>query len=243
MTMKKTEQIVAAAYDYKAALDLAAAFLRSGLTAELFCTKEYRPGAAQAVIFDTESFFLPEEEEYALLYRLFSSAGKNALCFFKTDSSLRGNVGAELAALRDASGAKPLLFVPAFLPARKFTRAGRQYQLTEGESVCDIADASEKIAGFRSTPCFCGPCEAVRQQSGIFVLDCAGETQFEELTAWLGSRPLTALAGTSSLAGKMHSVCGLTPEQAPFGGDTAPLRVDGAAGILSLSALEWKEML
>jgi len=45
----------------------------------------------------------------------------------KTDSTLRGNVGAELQALLHASGSRVLAFAPAFPRLGRFTRGGCQY--------------------------------------------------------------------------------------------------------------------
>ncbi|HUJ75332.1 MAG TPA: four-carbon acid sugar kinase family protein, partial [bacterium] len=45
----------------------------------------------------------------------------------KTDSTLRGNVGAELAALLEATGWQELCFVPALPDAGRITRGGIQY--------------------------------------------------------------------------------------------------------------------
>lgn len=45
----------------------------------------------------------------------------------KTDSALRGNIGAELGALVAASGQKILPFVPAFPQMNRITKGGIHY--------------------------------------------------------------------------------------------------------------------
>ena len=58
-------KVVAAAYDLKAAFDLAAAFMRGGMSVEVYTSWQYRDGcAAQVAVYDTESFFMQPEEEY-----------------------------------------------------------------------------------------------------------------------------------------------------------------------------------
>ena len=59
----------------------------------------------------------------------------------KTDSTLRGAIGAELQALLRASGSRALAFAPAFPRLGRFTRGGRQYVgdllLSETDFACD----------------------------------------------------------------------------------------------------------
>ncbi len=60
--------IVGAAYDLKAAFDLAAACLKSGLTVEVFNGSLYHPESkAQVSVYNLESFFLTPSEERTLI--------------------------------------------------------------------------------------------------------------------------------------------------------------------------------
>lgn len=237
-------KIVGAAYDLKASLDLAAAFLRGGLTVEVFSGGEYRARSdTQAVIYNTESFFMQPEEEYAFLKRLFQSAPEGTCCFMKTDSSLRGNVGGELAALRDARGIGTLLFVPAFPKTRKFTQNGVQYQLEgEGEQRNILADAPRLIRSFRETQVSCGPVDqAQKAVGGIYVADCSSKEDFDGIVEALKAKRWEALAGTSALAEKLAAICHLETGSAPAL-DAAAIRLDGKPGMLCLSTLEWKKV-
>jgi D-threonate/D-erythronate kinase len=62
----------------------------------------------------------------------------------KTDSTLRGAIGAELQAMLRASGCRMLAFAPAFPRLGRFTRGGRQYVgdrlLSETDFACDPLD-------------------------------------------------------------------------------------------------------
>ena len=71
-----------------------------------------------------------ESEEYLQkVARLTRSAVENGVgCIYKkTDSALRGNIGAELAALLKASGARNLPFLPAFPQIGRTTKKGVHY--------------------------------------------------------------------------------------------------------------------
>ncbi len=69
------------------------------------------------------------EEAYRAVYDVVKRAmDQDFTCIFKkTDSALRGNVGAELEAVLAASGEKALHFVPAFPKMNRVTRDGVQY--------------------------------------------------------------------------------------------------------------------
>ncbi len=220
-------KIVGAAYDFKAALDLAAAFAQSGLTVDVFNATAYRPSKAQAAVYNLESFFLSPEEEYAAMRGLFESVPAETICFLKSDSSLRGNIGSELRALMDGRGERRLLFLPALPSARKFTENGVQYQLKDGRKNV-LADAKRLIGVFRDTPV------AEREDDeGVRVADCASEATFDCLVDEIARRSPMILAGTSALAGRLARALAL-PRQ-------AAVSLDGKHGALLLDTLEWKE--
>lgn len=243
--MKRNEpSIVAVAYDLKAALDLAAALIRGGLDAEAFTGARWRDGCeARAAVYDAESFFMNPEEEYALLTRLFSAAPRECLCFLKSDSSLRGNLGSELAALRDARGVDRLLFIPAFPKARKFTRSGVQYQRPEKdeEGEVSLGNAAQLIGGYRGSAVRCGPLTGFNAvESCVYVADCASQAELDAMIAKMAGSSWSALAGSGALAEGLAIICGLAPA-ATARAPEAPLKLDGKPGVLRLDTLEWKE--
>ena len=69
------------------------------------------------------------EEAYRVIRRITEQAVRAGVeCIFKkTDSALRGNVGAELSAVLDGSGEKHLCFLPALPDMNRLTREGVQY--------------------------------------------------------------------------------------------------------------------
>lgn len=83
------------------------------------------PCGDPVLVLDTESRHADPDTAARVVRDLVRSAREEGTAFFykKTDSTLRGNVGAELAAMLSASGAHRLFFVPA-LPAAGRTTAG-----------------------------------------------------------------------------------------------------------------------
>lgn len=71
---------------------------------------------ADVLAVNTDTRHLPADAAYRIVYALAVQAGKAGIpCVYKkTDSALRGNVGAELSALRRALGMNMLPFIPAY---------------------------------------------------------------------------------------------------------------------------------
>ncbi len=84
----------------------------------------------EVLVFDTESRDLAKEEAFSLVSSQVSTLlqwAPQALIYKKVDSTLRGNIGAELEAALQASGAQALIFSPAFIPSGRTTENGVQY--------------------------------------------------------------------------------------------------------------------
>lgn len=81
---------------------------------------------ANVVVVDTESRNLPRHQAYARAVRQTEYAAKLKIpvLYKKTDSVLRGNIGAELEAMLLASGRKSLIFAPAFPAAKRTVEKG-----------------------------------------------------------------------------------------------------------------------
>ena len=84
---------------------------------------------ADVLVIDTESRHDAPEVAYGKVARLVSEGRELGIGRFykKTDSGLRGNVGAELAATLEASGFDHLNFVPAYPKQQRTTEDGVQY--------------------------------------------------------------------------------------------------------------------
>ncbi len=123
--------------------------------------------------------------------------------------------------------------MPAFLPARKYTRNGIQYQISESGGETFIADSAKVLSGYSAISHFHFK-DRFPQNDGILVLDCESSMDFDTIiNALKKSRP-RVLAGTSSLAARLAEIYGLAP--------CAQIRLDGREGILSLQSLTWEEI-
>ena len=154
--------------------------------------------------------------EVASLVRLVRKAGCRSI-FKKTDSVLRGNVGAELAAAFDASGAARLHFLPAFPAMGRTTEDG--IQCVNGVPVAESAfgkdpfepvhesDIARIIAEETQVPV-----KSVREDEpvpldfqGIVVYDAASDDAMSRRAAELAELgELGAVAGCAGLAQALH---------------------------------------
>lgn len=83
----------------------------------------------EVLVMDAETRHLPPQQAYDIVYRAVSQATKLGVPYIykKTDSALRGNIGAELTALLRASGRSQLPFLPALPQMGRCTRGGVHY--------------------------------------------------------------------------------------------------------------------
>ncbi len=83
----------------------------------------------QVVVINTESRHIAANEaseRVTKAVKIGFSAGMNMI-YKKTDSTLRGNIGAELEALSNTAGVKKLAFIPAYPVLKRYTRDGFHY--------------------------------------------------------------------------------------------------------------------
>jgi len=123
--------------DLTGAADTAAMFVRSGRAVPVSLGAEPRLGEGRsAFAVTTESRACPPDVARERVSAAARSARANGagLTYKKVDSNLRGNIGAELAALRDA-GLGPIVLAPAF-PARGRTTI-RGIALVDGVPVAE----------------------------------------------------------------------------------------------------------
>ncbi len=116
--------------DLTGALDTGVQFAAAGLKVRVLVTRcPNWPDLFQendVVVWDARTRHLPPAEAARAVREAAEEACAAGICSFfkKTDSALRGNPGAELAALLQACGASVLHFVPAFPEMDRVTRDG-----------------------------------------------------------------------------------------------------------------------
>lgn len=156
----------------------------------------------------------------------------------KTDSALRGNVGAELAAAWRASGLERLHFIPALPEMGRVTRGGVHYvdgvPVSESrfgrdpfEPVCS-SDVAELLAGQTEAPVtVVGEGEPLPLGArGIVVYDVtSAESMLARVRELEGAGELGLVAGCSGVTSALARVLGLAPERSEARGEEGNLLV------------------
>ena len=116
--------------DFTGALDTGVQLAAHGIPTQVVVGQADLSACSSTVlVVDTETRHLPAAKAAKAVEKLTRSAVENGVgCIYKkTDSALRGNIGAELAALLKASGARNLPFLPAFPQIGRTTKKGVHY--------------------------------------------------------------------------------------------------------------------
>lgn len=116
--------------DFTGALDTGVQLAAHGIPTQVVVDQADLSACSSTVlVVDTETRHLSAAKAAEAVARLTRSAVENGVgCIYKkTDSALRGNIGAELAALLKASGARNLPFLPAFPQIGRTTKKGVHY--------------------------------------------------------------------------------------------------------------------
>lgn len=221
--------------DFTGALDTGVQFASRGAVTSVVTDPAYDFSKAapdvQVLVLDVETRHLPGKEAYALVYR----AVKDALAagftniYKKTDSGLRGNIGAELAAALDASGEERLYFVPAFPKIKRITRGGIHYidGVPVAESVFGkdpfepvrFSDLPSVIGDQAQTPVTVHGLSRAAQTMdavGIHVFDAETDEHMQQIVQDLGTERLLLSAGCAGFSTALAEALGLTSEQPPL---------------------------
>lgn len=119
--------------DFTGALDTGVQFAACGvatrvITGQSVSLAEFA-GTCEVLVVDAETRHIQAQEAFRVVERIVSQAAAMEIphIYKKTDSALRGNVGAELAALMEAAGETSLPFLPAFPQMDRNTVSGVHY--------------------------------------------------------------------------------------------------------------------
>jgi uncharacterized protein YgbK (DUF1537 family) len=116
-------KLASLADDLTGALEIGAKFAAAGLSATVGTQLAWDHNAAASVI-DTETRHLAPDAAAQIVERLAREAAGVRLLYKKTDSTLRGNIGAELTALRAAYPGLRVAYVPAYPRMGRTVRNG-----------------------------------------------------------------------------------------------------------------------
>ncbi len=170
--------------------------------------------SGDVLVINTDTRHRRSTDAYRIIFDLVKDAVPAGFSriYKKTDSGLRGNVGAELTALLDAAGKKTLPFVPAWPKMNRITKDGIQYvnglplaeSIFAGDVMNPVKESRiDRLIRLQSDVNVC-LCADDTETDGIAVYDCTDDAGMEKLAAWIFAdprRPLTA-AGCAGLLEK-----------------------------------------
>lgn len=215
-------ELLLVADDLTGATDTGVQFARYGISVRvtLDAAEPMSPEDDDAVlVVDTESRHLDAREAARRVHEVVARArhAGTRRFFKKTDSTLRGNVGSELDALRQAAGCRLLAFVPALPSLGRTTRGGVQHVHGQPLHRTDFArDPLEPVLDGSVPDLLRRQTEApvlsigldgmedptlTLPDSGILVMDAETDQDLRRIVGWLDRRDLLrAVAGTAALA-------------------------------------------
>lgn len=214
--------------DFTGALDTGVQFAAHGIKTRVVVGADaaLTHQNADVLVVDTETRHLPAAQAYAAVEGLVQRAKYAGFAYLykKTDSALRGNVGAELAALLSASGSRQLAFLPAFPQMNRVTKNGVQYidgvPVTESPFGVDPfepvrhAAVTDLLAEQTDLPAASFPALAadgsVPAEDGILVFDAATVDELRSTgRALLNNGGLRVLAGCAGFGAVLPELLGL----------------------------------
>lgn len=215
--------------DFTGALDTGVQFAARGIKTRVVVGADVAltHQNADVLVVDTETRHLPAAQAYAAVEGLVQRAKYAGFAYLykKTDSALRGNVGAELAALLSASGSRQLAFLPAFPQMNRVTKNGVQYidgvPVTESPFGVDPfepvrhAAVTDLLAEQTDLPAASFPALAadssVPAEEGILVFDAATVDELRSTgRALLNNGGLRVLAGCAGFGAVLPELLGLS---------------------------------
>ena len=218
--------------DFTGALDTGVQFAAHGVSTRVIVDPEVDFSAYHdsVLVIDTETRHLAAGEAFDIVARLTRKAREAGIRYIykKTDSALRGNIGAELAAVLTASGCKSLPFLPAFPQTGRVTREGVHYvdgvPVTESPFGIDPFEpvvhsvVTELIGEQCQLPAFSFPAlsEASQapSQEGILVFDASTPSDLLETGKKLAEADmLSIMAGCAGFGAVLPELLDIAPDR------------------------------
>lgn len=220
--------------DFTGALDTSVQLSASGATAYVtldskFNTTDFSP-ETDVLVVDAETRHLNQKDAYEAVFSITERARKAGIPFIykKTDSVLRGNIGAELSAVLKAGGQKRIHFIPAYPQMNRTTRKGIHYadSVPIDESIFGkdpfepvlYSDITQIIRSQTDIPSFIieDPRQDWSQYEGILIHDSQSADDLEQIAQKLKEKGeihlLAGCAGFASLLPMLTGISGSKPQ-------------------------------
>lgn len=222
-------QLLIIADDFTGGLDTGVQFATKGIATQVITD----PNATfdvdcQVLVLVAETRHLPPEDAAAAVGRAVEKARDMGIPYIykKTDSALRGNIGAELTAALAASGARALPFLPALPGNRRMTRKGVHY--VDGVPVSDSpfgrdpfepvreSDVAKLLALQSDAPISNAAPGMIPEQPGLWVYDAETDDDLMRSGKKLAEGGLLRIsAGCAGFAAHLPELLGLKAGEAP----------------------------
>jgi uncharacterized protein YgbK (DUF1537 family) len=204
-------EVLALADDLTGALEIGAKFAGAGISALVTADPAAAMEATVRVI-DTETRHLGPAEASARIRHLACAAQSSPprLIYKKTDSTLRGNIAAELTALAAVFPDSPLVYVPAYPRLGRTVRNG--HLLVDGVPVHLTAFAQDPLNPIREShiPTLLGA-------PGIHVRDAETDDEIRGAAVELFAHPGTLVAAGPAAFAEALAGCIRAPDPPPPG--------------------------
>jgi uncharacterized protein YgbK (DUF1537 family) len=224
--------VLAIADDLTGALEVGAKFARAVVTTDLVVSR--RPDSRVLVV-DTETRHLAPDEAADVVLETVLSAWEFAPDFVykKTDSTLRGNIAAELRALMSVYPERPLVYAPAYPDMGRTVRDGHLF--VHGVPVHRTAFAADPL-----NPVLGSSIIELLGDVTATVLDGELNADIEVAASDIVQRDPTPLAaGPASLAGALARCLELIPGKLPLPRLPRCLVVNGSLHPASAAQIEF----
>lgn len=226
-------QLLIIADDFTGGLDTGVQFAQRGIRTRVVTDPQAdlqsAADGAQVLVVVAETRHIPAQEAYAVVRQVVQAGAALGIPYIykKTDSGLRGNIGAELQAVMDAAGESILAFMPAMPANGRITVEGVHY--VNGVPVAESVFGRDPFEPVREsvvtrllalqteTPAVSVTADELPEgQEGIWVVDARTDEELRrtgERLAALGR--LRVMAGCAGFAAVLPELLSLNMQSAP----------------------------
>lgn len=256
-------KLLVIADDFTGALDAGVKFFSAGASTKVITDIEtdFSTVTEDVLVLCAPTRHLPPSEAYAIIRRITERAvaSRVGTIYKKTDSALRGNIGAELSAVLDGSGEKSVGFIPAFPAMNRVTVGGIHYidgvpvaQSVFGQDPFDPVTESyipallHQQCSVSAKVIACGEALPGEEEPCIFIFDCTSYEDMEQQAQKLKQHDrLKILAGCAGFAAILPACLGLTRDNTKeFYSSVEPLTVIcGSVSPISCIQMDYAEKL
>ena len=216
------QKLLMIADDFTGGLDTGVQFAARGAATRVVTDPDYdfRCAEEEVTVLAVQTRHLRAEDAYRVVYDAVARAKLAGVQYIykKTDSALRGNIGSELSAALDASGADAISFVPAFPKMGRTTKQGVHY--VAGVPVAQSVFGKDPFEPVRSSEV----AGIIREQSGkpivlhdleenfapsapgIHVYDAETDEDLSKIGKDLGEKGLRLCAGCAGFAAVLADI-------------------------------------